>query len=244
MKQYFINLLDRILDFFGLQRKPKIDLSQTGFTETFKVKEPENFEKAEDKVNYHYTAVDAYKQPSKEWKEKYEFLLNYNGNDANYDRLYETKKWSNTTTSPLMVDFDRIDEHNSDETNVDKPTMRELINSDGYESRKALRRNDDNWLNSKRFRVLTSKVTGSHKKFTKNEEEVEETPVDFLSKEELKQAMSDKNMSEMGAMFDLDEKTKVSQVSQLLPDAVREAMKRETLKDLPVEELPKKDSND
>lgn len=162
------NLLDRILDFFGLQRKPKIDLSQTGFTETFKIKPVEETVEIEEK-NSVRTAIDAYEQPSKEWLEKYQYLLEYNGNDSNYDRLYETRKWSNTTTSPLMVDFDRIDEHNSDETNVDKPTMRELINSDGYESRKALRRNDDNWLNSKRFKILTSKVTGSHKKFTKKD---------------------------------------------------------------------------
>jgi hypothetical protein len=47
-------------------------------------------------------------------------------------------------------------------------------------------------------------------------------------------------MSEIDAIFDLDEKTKVS---QLLPDTIREAMKREMLKDLPVEELPKKDKS-
>jgi len=106
----------------------------------------------------------------------------------------------------------------------------------------ALRNNDDNWLNSRKRKVLTSKVIGSDKKFTKKEDKVEEKkPVDFLTEEELKQHMSDKNMNEVAAIFDLDNKTKAS---HLLPDAIIEAMKREMLKDLPVEELPKKDSND
>ena len=237
IKQYFSNLLDRVLDFFGLQRKPKIDLTQTGFTHTFKVKPVEETTEVEEKDSVR-TAIDAYEKPSKEWMEKYQFLLEYNGNDSNYDKLYQTRKWSNPTNSPLIVDFDTIDAHNADETNVGKPTMKELLNNEQYESRLALRNNDDNWLNSKKRKVLTSKVIGSDKKFTKKEDKVEEKSVDFLTEQELKQHMSDKNLNEMSAILDLDEKTKVS---QLLPDTIREAMKREMLKDLPVEELPKKD---
>jgi hypothetical protein len=239
IKQYFSNLLDRILDFFGLQRKPKINLTQTGFTETFKIKPVEETAEVEEKGSVR-TAIDAYKQPSKEWLEKYQFLLEYNGNDSNYDKLYQTRKWSNPTNSPLIVDFDTIDVHNADETNVGKPTMKELLNNEQYESRLALRKNDDNWLNSKKRKVLTSKVIGSVEKFINKEDKVEEKSVDFLTTEELKQHMSGKNMSEIDAIFDLDEKTKVS---QLLPDTIREAMKREMLKDLPVEELPKKDKS-
>ena len=241
IKQYFSNLLDRILDFFGLQRKPKIDLTQTGFTHTFKIKPVEETTEVEEKDSVR-TAIDAYEKPSKEWMDKYQYLLEYDGNDSNYNKLYKTRKWSNPTNSPLMVDFDKVDAHNSDETNVDKPTMKELLNSEQYASRLALRKNDDNWLNSRKRKVLTSKVIGSDKKFTKKEDKVEEKkPVDFLTEEELKQHMSDKNMNEVAAIFDLDNKTKAS---HLLPDAIIEAMKREMLKDLPVEELPKKDSND
>jgi len=238
IKQYFSNLLDRILDFFGLQRKPKIDLTQTGFTETFKIKPVEETTEVEEKDSVR-TAIDAYEKPSKEWMDKYQYLLEYDGNDSNYNKLYKTRKWSNPTNSPLMVDFDKVDTHNSDETNADKPNMKELLNSEQYESRLALRKNDDNWLNSKRRKILTSKVIGSDKKFTKKEDKVEEPKTTFLTEKELKERFGDKETG-----FEIDKSSRASYgLPKVVTEAIRKASIEESIKDLPIEELPKKDKS-